>query len=248
MAQELDRIKRETPPLYVRAEQALSQLLRTSRPGEQLPPEPEMARMLGISRSTLREALRAFERQGLIIRRRGVGTFVSQTKRVIESNLETLESLDTLLRRMGLECQTRDLEIQEVPASPQIAGHLGITEGSAIVSISRTKTTSGQAVAYMHDVFPATLVGLDVVRGKFKGSAVDLLLELGEPEVSYAWANISATSATKDLASRLDIEPQSAVLLMEETIYSADNTVVEYSRNFFVPEYFNFHLVRRIGT
>jgi GntR family transcriptional regulator len=248
MAQELSRIKPESPPLYVRAEQALSQLLRTSTPGEQLPPEPKMARMLGISRSTLREALRSFERQGLITRRRGIGTFVNQTKRVIESNLETLESLDTLLSRMGLECQTRDLEIREVASSPQVSGHLGIPKGSAIVSVSRTKTTGGLAVAYMHDVFPATLVSVDVVRNRFQGSAIDLLLELDDPHASYAWANISATPATADLASRLNIDLQSALLLMEETVYSTDHAVVEYSRNYFVPEYFNFHLVRRIAS
>jgi|GEM_PF-52848 len=246
MTQELSRIKLETPPLYVRAEQALSRLLSTSVPGQQLPPELELARMLGISRSTLREALRSFERRGIITRRRGIGTFVNRATQVIESNLETLESLDTLLPRMGLECSTRDLEIREESSSAQIAGHLGIPEGSPIISVSRTKAVSGHAVAYMHDIFPASVVSLETVCSRFNGSAIDLLLELDEPQASHARANISATQASEDLGAKLNVDTQTALLLMEETVYSTENVIVEYSRNYFVPEHFNFHIIRRV--
>ena len=246
MTQEPTRIKLDTLPLYVRAERALSQLLGASDPGQQLPPEPELARMLGISRSTLREAMRSFERQGLITRRRGIGTFVSRSRQIIESNLETLESLDSLARRMGLECVTRDLEVREEPSSPEIARHLGIPEGSPIISISRVKAAQGQAVAYMHDVFPATLVDIQTIRSEFKGSAIDFLLEQGSPELSYAWTNISATHAGSGIGGKLGIDPQRVLLVLEEIVYSTENVTVEYSRNYFVPDYFNFHLIRQI--
>lgn len=246
MATEPAKIKLDTRPLYVRAERALSQLLSSSEPGQQLPPEPELARMLGISRSTLREALRSFERQGLITRRRGIGTFVSRSRQIIESNLETLESLDSLARRMGLECTTRDLEVKEEPSSTEIARHLGILEGSAVISISRIKAAQGQAVAYMYDVFPATLVDIQTIRTGFKGSAIDFFLEQGSPQLNHAWTNISATSAGPDIGGKLNIAPLSVLLLLEEIVYANDGVTVEYSRNYFVPEYFNFHLIRQI--
>ena len=248
MTQELAKIKLDTRPLYVRAERALSQLLNASDPGEQLPPEPKLAHMLGISRSTLREALRSFERQGLITRRRGIGTFVSRSRQIIESNLETLESIDSLARRMGLECVTRDLEVKEESSSAEIAGHLGIAEDSPVISISRIKVAQGQAVAYMHDVFPATLVDIQTIRAKFKGSAIDFLLEQGIPKLSYAWTNISATQAGSRIGGKLGIDPHCVLLLLEEIVYSEENVTVEYSRNYFVPEYFNFHLMRRIKS
>lgn len=91
-------LKLDARPLYIRAEEALVVLLKSGHyePGAQLPPEPELARQLGISRATLREALRSFEERGLIRRQRGVGTFVRATRPLIESGLETLESLDSL--------------------------------------------------------------------------------------------------------------------------------------------------------
>ena len=84
---------------YIQAEDALSHLLETGgyRPGDQLPPEPELARQLGVSRATLREALRSYEQQGIISRRQGVGTFLNPRHLYVESGLEVLVSIEDLL-------------------------------------------------------------------------------------------------------------------------------------------------------
>ena len=68
-------------------EAALSILIQQQRPGDQLPPEPELARQLGVSRPTLREALRTFADRGLLVRRQGVGTFVASRLPVLETGL-----------------------------------------------------------------------------------------------------------------------------------------------------------------
>ena len=106
--------KQHRQPRSPRAQvnEALATLLNRHRPGEQLPPEPQLAQRLGVSRATLREAMRSFEERGQIVRRHGVGTFVAPPPPVIESGLEQLESLDTLARRIGLE--TRMGEAQTV--------------------------------------------------------------------------------------------------------------------------------------
>ena len=116
--------KLDNRPLYIRAEEALTALLESGpyQPGDQLPPEPDLAGQLGISRSTLREVMRTFEERALITRRQGVGTFINHpSPLIIESGLETLESVDTLVRRRGMTIQTRDLQIQEQLASGDLA-------------------------------------------------------------------------------------------------------------------------------
>ncbi len=242
------RVKYDSRPLYLQAEEALNRLIQdgTYRVGDRLPPEPELAQRLGISRATLREALRAFEDKGLITRRRGLGTFINAPTHVIDSGLEQLESLDTLARRMGLVCTTEDLEIREEPAPREIASRLGIAPGETVITVGRTKVTNGVIAAYMYDVLPAWVTDIATLRASFKGSVLDYLLERQVP-LAFAWTNIIATRADSSVAAKLRVKPSTVLLLLEEVSYTQDNQIVGYSQNYFLPSVFKFHLIRRIA-
>jgi len=236
-------------PLYIRAQEVLRERLEdgTYQPGSQLPPEPDLARQLGISRSTLREAMRTFEERGRITRRRGIGTFVSQSPPlIIDSGLETLESIDSLVRRRGITIDTMDLGIETQPAGQEVAHLLQVDQGSPVTVVTRTKAAANRPVAHMIDVLPDTVVTPQAMREGFRGSVLDYLLERSDLDVSHARANIIPLCADKDLSSRLSLEPGAVLLLLEETSYSAAGQVVCCSRNYFVPEFFKFHLVRRV--
>ncbi|HET59696.1 MAG TPA: GntR family transcriptional regulator, partial [Chloroflexi bacterium] len=70
-------IKKERQPTpFLRLQETLGEVIAETPAGERLPSEPKLAQSLGVSRATLREAMRAFEQQGIIRRRQGVGTFV----------------------------------------------------------------------------------------------------------------------------------------------------------------------------
>jgi GntR family transcriptional regulator len=241
------KVRLDTRPLYVRTEEALSDLLAAYNPGEQLPPEPELAHQLGVSRSTLREALRSFEERRQIIRRQGVGTFVASTAPVIDSGLEVLESLDTLTRRMGLNCETQDLRIKEQIADPALATKLNVPTGTLLTVVTRTRTAEGTVVACMYDVIPASVVPAETMRTDFRGSVLDYLLEVGDPPPAYAQANILPVQATEELAQYLRVSPGTMLLLLEETTYTADNRTINYSRNYFIPDFFQFHVIRRVA-
>ncbi len=79
---------------YQRLQNELSIIIDNAPKGTKLPSEPKLAEQLGVSRATLREAMRTFESQGLLRRRQGLGTFVVGPTQVIESGLEVLESLE----------------------------------------------------------------------------------------------------------------------------------------------------------
>ena len=90
------------------------------------------------ARATLREAMRAFETQGIIRRKQGSGTYVNQPPRVLDSGLEVLESMLTLARRMNMDVGPGEVFIDRVPAEGECAEALGVAEGTGLVRVSRT--------------------------------------------------------------------------------------------------------------
>ncbi|GFP24310.1 GntR family transcriptional regulator, partial [Candidatus Hakubella thermalkaliphila] len=146
-------LERDYRPLYIRVQEALIELLdnQVYKPDDQLPSEPELAQKLGVSRATLREALRSLEERGIIIRKHGIGTFVSSPVSLIESGLELLENIDSLARKRGFECLTQDLVIEREHASADIAAKLEIDEEDSVVVVRRTKVVDGEPMAYMDE-------------------------------------------------------------------------------------------------
>ena len=111
---------------FQRLQADLAALIASTPPGQRLTSEPDLAKQLGDSRATLREAMRTFETQGLIRRRQGSGTYVVGKIPVIDAGLEVLESLDTMAQRMTLDIQVSDLHVEQVHADKETAAGLDI--------------------------------------------------------------------------------------------------------------------------
>ena len=160
--------------------------------------------------------------------------------------IERLESLDSVARRMGLVCTTENLGIEKQPASEEIAAKLDIPPGSPVISVGRTKAANAIPVAYMYDVLPAEVTDVERLRSEFGGSVIDFLREKEQLPLSFARTNIVAMRAGHAVAAKLRVKPSTVVLLLEEVTYTQDNQIVDYSRNYFLPSFFEFHLIRRI--
>src|SRR5512143_1599697 len=117
---------------FQRLQSDLSALISKTAAGERLPSEPDLARRLGVSRATLREAMRTFEVQGLIRRRQGSGTFVVGQMPVIQAGLEVLESLESMAVRLGLEVTVSDLQVEALTADRETAKGLGVSPGTRV--------------------------------------------------------------------------------------------------------------------
>jgi len=228
--------------------EALGRMIAETNPGERLPSEPELAKQLGVSRATLREAMRTFEAQGMIHRRQGAGTFVVHPSQVIESGLEVLESIETLARRTELPVAMGDLQIEHRPAREEEARALGLAAGAQILCVTRPILAEGHPVAYLVDTLPDDLLSPEELQQGFTGSVLDLLLKRGSPQLGTSRCDINAVTATPGIARAMRIQRGDVLLRFEACLYDVDGQVVDYSFSYFLPGYFRFHVVRRIDN
>ncbi len=234
-------------PLYLKVAKELEQILQQAENGSFLPSEPELARRLGVSRATLREAMRSFEERGWILRRQGVGTVVTRPPEVIESGLEVLESLEVLARRKGLEVKVGQLEVRQRPPQGDEVRLLNLAESEQVVEIARTMLASGRPVAYLVDVLPRSLAPEEALRSQFRGSVLDLLLARPEPALGYSRTEITAVAAPQEIARRLSIQRGDVLLLFEAYLYTKEGVAIDHSCSYFLPGIFRFHVLRRVG-
>jgi GntR family transcriptional regulator len=232
---------------FRRLQAELIHLIESLPAESRLPSEPYLARQLGVSRATLREAMRAVEGQGLIRRRQGVGTFVVGKIPVIESGLEVLESIETLAQRIGLKVRMGELTIEQVKAEAAEAEALGVPLGTLLTRVERVIYTENTPIAYLVDILPGDVLDAAELKNGFTGSVLDLLLRRGDPPLAHSRTEIRAIGASPAVARALQVQRDDVLLHFIAYLHSATGRVVDYSFSYFLPGYFRFHVVRRVG-
>jgi GntR family transcriptional regulator len=243
----MQELKTDRRPLHTQARQHLLKLVEegTYKPGEQLPSESSLAAQLGISRPTLREALFNLEQEGVIVRKHGVGTFVAPAFRErLASGLERLDSVLAMADRQGASTRVLRLGVEQAPADDQVAQKLKLAPAAPLTCVRRTIAIDDRLAAYLVDFAPVTLLPPEAIDASFSGSVLDLLIRRNSIRIREAVAEITAINANALLAEHLDIEPGGALLLLSETLFTEDLVPIEFSRNYFLPDSFDFHVFR----
>jgi GntR family transcriptional regulator len=230
-----------------RLHETLGKMIATAEAGERLPSEPKLARKLGVSRATLREAMRTFETQGFIRRRQGVGTFVVRPVHVIESGLEVLESIESVAARLGLPVKMGELKVERRQAKRNEAQALELDDDLVVISLSRVILEEDRPVAYFIDTLPEELLTEEEVARGFSGSVLEVLLRRGDPPLINSRCEISAVGASANIARALNIQRGDALLRFISRLYSLSGNVVDYSTSYFVPGHFRFHVIRDLA-
>lgn len=232
---------------FQRLQADLAKLIASTPAGSRLTSEPDLAKQMGVSRATLREAMRTFETQGLIRRRQGSGTYVVGKFEAIDAGLEVLESIETMARRMNLQVSVSDLNVEQVDADHKTADGLCVEEGTRITRVRRVIRAEGRPVAYLVDSLPEAILQPSGLPTEFRGSVLDFLIGTG-CDLQISRAAISATNATAEVAKPLEIQRDDVLLRFESQLYDSTGKVLDYSVSYFIPGYFHFHVNRRIGS
>jgi GntR family transcriptional regulator len=106
---------------------------------------------------------------------------------------------------------------------------------------------NGRPAAYLVDILPEAFLKPGDLPAEFGGSVLDFLIARGS-DLKISRASISATNATADIAKALEIQRGDVLLQFISQLYASNGSVVDYSTSSFIPGYFNFHVVRRVGN
>jgi GntR family transcriptional regulator len=245
------------PSLVDGAESALRNWLAPGRyrQGDRLPPEHEVAAMLGVSRGTLRSALQRLERSGEIVRRQGSGTFVGRMgfPTAFGERLERLEPYSSVARRRGLTLTAIDLEIEQRAVEQETAEALGLPTGAETLTITRTLVAGGSPVATMYDVVHPDVVlpERERLREMLQSGqmVLDVLIAAGVP-ITFARTRVmpALVSGRERAGKRLGIRGTTACLELEELIFASRDLRVAYSRDLFAPGGIDVMVMRSLDS
>ncbi|MGD2026525.1 MAG: UTRA domain-containing protein, partial [Anaerolineales bacterium] len=124
---------------------------------------------------------------------------------------------------------------------------LNLPEGDEVLQVSWVMETPDRPVAYLVDVLPVGLISRNDAHRQFRGSVLDLLMSSKELTLTTSRTELSAAAAPAEIAKALGIQRGDVVLRFKATLYTAEGKVVDYSHSYYLPGYFRFHVVRRVG-
>ncbi len=211
---------------------------------DRLPSEAALARECGVSRATLREALRALEQEGLVSRRHGVGAFIN---RHITARIDRFENFDEAIRRVGRRAEDRLLNVLPVVVADETADLLGVAPGTPGVLVQSLRLADGEPVLYCENVLPAALVGsLDVAerRRRYESLKEFLLEELGV-RADHSLVALKAVGAPPAVAPVLAVAPGTPLLAVSGAIYDVAGRPVATSLSYIRSDRLVFTILRR---
>lgn len=221
--------------------------------GSQLPSEPELAKALNISRSTLRAALSYLENEGTVLRRRGVGTFVAE-KRSLYNNLNINWGVTQIIEATGAVPGTSKLQIDVRPAGQRLEESLKIPPGTSVIVIERVRTADEKPVSISVDhlavsrLTPGERVedAVDRFRSYLEGH--QSIYEYFEQElnlpIDHATAWLRPVAADTNMARSLDIPIGSPVLYLEQIDYDSEGNPLLLTDEYFAGDSFTFSVHR----
>ncbi len=241
--------------LAQQVEELLGDRMRAElRPGDQLPPEHELAAELMVSRATIRSAVAALARQGLVVRRQGVGTFVSEAARLSNPLSEAID-FNHLIAAHGAQSAVSFVDVAR-RAAGDLADTLSLAVDAPVLRFTKVFTADGQPIVHAVNTLPIEMLGPELT------GAAQAHPEVTEPlfdfldgrlglTTRYQLSSISAAVTARSGPGRLaglDVPAGLPLLVFDEVGFGDGDRPLWHSRNSFPPSSMRFELVRHRPT
>lgn len=213
------------------------------RAGEQLPAEVDYARELGVSRATLRDTLSILERQGLVERKHGVGSFVSSQDHQIITSFEKLESMKDLIRRSGYDAELRVLDYQACFLDQYAASILKVPEGTPGICIRTLYSANAIPFVYTMEYTLSSFLSDPLIarRDGCEDLADFISRNTGNPPVATL-TKLKGILPTEELMDILMIDANSPIIRQRFTLFDRKKEPLGCGYDFFNSSWFEFSI------
>lgn len=228
-------------PLYIQIKEAIKQRILDGdyAAHERLPSESELMKVFGVSRITVRQALRDLHSDGMVFSVQGKGTFVSKPKAV--QDVQRLQGFGEAMAPKGYETSARVISVSETRASQEVAEALDITRNVKVIELKRVRFLNREPISIDHSFFP-----LDIGQKLQARDLTQDVFPLLENEfgilLSHADLQIEATPASEEQASFLNIDSNRPVLKIKRLVFNQQGKPVDFEYLFYRGDAFQYHL------
>ena len=221
-------------PAYQRIQSSIRKRIESGhlRPGDAVDSERDLAKIHQVSLMTARHALASLEREGVVERRRGAGTFVAAPK----IHFNKLMSYSEHMSSRGLTPRSRVLVSKIIEHEPEVAARLGLSATSALVKIERLRETGDDPFALETCYLPASDFAELVKAPLGRVSLFATLEHEYGVDLAYADEEIDATAAEAHIAELLGVPRGASVLRIRQVIYSSKGKATIYGVGFYRSE------------
>ncbi|HMR64418.1 MAG TPA: GntR family transcriptional regulator [Anaerolineae bacterium] len=218
--------KTEGVALYVQVREILRDQIKTGvlKPGQKLPAEDELATQFGVSRMTVRQGISDLSDEGVLYRRRGIGTFVTQFH--VERDHNRLTDFLETARAEGFEAEVRLLSREVVPAKLMVAKALALQETEPVIRIQTLRLANDVPMTIYDEYVPYKMCP-ELLTEDLRSRPAWQILETYGYVIKRAVQRIEARAADEDVASVLNIEEGAPILFKNRIISAEDGTPVE---------------------
>lgn len=216
-------------PFYIQLMELLKEKISQDdwQPGDQIPSEPELCDRYSVSRTVVRQALREIELEGLIIRRKGKGTFIAEPK-INESLVQKLTGFYQDMVDRGHQLITHVLRHEVEPASVKVALRLGLQPGDPVFNIERLRFVDGEPIVLVITYIPYKLCP-DLSDYDLSNQSLYAVLESEFGLIlSHGRRTIEAVAANEREAELLNVDECDPLVLLDSVTYLEDGTPIEY--------------------
>ncbi|MFD3445525.1 GntR family transcriptional regulator [Microbacteriaceae bacterium 4G12] len=237
-------IRSDSRHLYLRVIDRIKEDIKNGvyKERQKLPSEFDLAKELGVSRATLREALRILEEENVVIRRHGVGTFVNATP-LFSSGIEQLSSITDMIASVGKTPGTIFLSSYVTSLTEEEKEKFRSEEDLEVLTIERVRTVDGEPVVYCVDKLQQDILP-DLSEYK-EESLLNIIHKKTNKIITYAVAYIEPLGYHSKVSPILECEPETALLVLKQMHYDQNDMPVLYSVNYFRADKFSFHVLRK---